>query len=129
MITFVFNPTDTNDYTSVTDSFPWVVSPALLSASAAKAAMMAGQAPPAFTGTLLGVVNGDNITASYNCSDPDLSNSVPGTYAIVPTLNDPNGRLPNYTVNINDGTLTVSAGAIQEINLAQWTFETSQPAA
>src|SRR5208282_1920258 len=58
------------------------------------------------------------------------SNSLPvGAYPIVPALNDPNGRLPNYTVSLNDGTLTVASGAILETNLAQWTFETSQPGA
>jgi hypothetical protein len=61
---------------------------------------------PAFTGTLSGVVAGDGITATYTTMANALS--APGTYAIVPVLNDPNNRLSNYAVTSTNGTLTVT---------------------
>jgi hypothetical protein len=65
-----------------------------------------GQSSPAFTGTVSGVVNGDNITASYTSSA--TSASLAGTYSIVPSLNDPQNKLGNYSVTLTDGTLTIT---------------------
>lgn len=61
---------------------------------------------PTFTGLLQGVVAGDGITASYGTAA--TASSGIGTYDIVPTLNDPNGKLSNYKVTTNNGTLTVT---------------------
>src|SRR5206468_936025 len=69
-----------------------------------------GATNPTLTGTLTGVQNGDGITANYS-STADPTSSV-GTYAIVPTLNDPNSRLTNYSVIISNGTLTVTPAAL-----------------
>jgi hypothetical protein len=65
-----------------------------------------GDPNPAFTGTLTGIKNGDNITATYaSAADPT---SPVGTYPIVPSLADPTSKLANYTVTSTNGTLTVS---------------------
>jgi hypothetical protein len=69
-----------------------------------------GNANPALTGTLSGVQNGDNITASY-ATIADAASNV-GTYAITASLNDPDGRLVNYTVSNTPGALTVTAAAL-----------------
>ena len=50
-----------------------------------------GAANPAFSGTITGVRTGDNITATY--ATTAVANSPVGTYPIVPTLVDPNGKL------------------------------------
>jgi MBG domain-containing protein len=71
-----------------------------------------GQCPtnPTFTGTITGLQNGDNITATYS------TNAVPsssiGSYAITPTLVDPGGKLGNYAVTVNNGTLTVGTAPL-----------------
>lgn len=65
-----------------------------------------GAANPPLTGMLSGVVNGDNITASYGTTAS--SGSPVGTYAIVPTLADPDGKLANYAVTSANRTLTVT---------------------
>jgi hypothetical protein len=65
-----------------------------------------GDPNPLFAGTITGIRNGDNITATY-ASAADPSSPV-GTYSIVPTLADPTARLGNYSVTINNGVLTVS---------------------
>ena len=65
-----------------------------------------GQANPQLTGTVLGLQNGDNITAVFSTAATPASPV--GSYAITATLNDPNGKLGNYTVTINQGTLTVT---------------------
>ena len=69
-----------------------------------------GAANPALTGSLVGVQNGDNITAVY--STAANTNSPVGTYAIIPTLVDPDSKLTNYTVTTNSATLTVNPAAL-----------------
>ena len=81
-----------------------------LSVTANNVTRFYGQPNPVFGGTLLGVVHGDNITATYSCSA--TTSSLPGTYPIVPSLNDPGHRLGNYTVTTNNGTLTVSPAVL-----------------
>jgi len=61
-----------------------------------------------FSGTITGLTNGDNITATYNCSAVPIS--PPGSYSIVPSLVDPNGRQGNYSITVSNGSLTVSPG-------------------
>ena len=67
-----------------------------------------GQTNPAFSGTITGLINGDNITEAYNCSATPTSK--PGSYPIVPVLVDPNGLLGNYSVTLTSGSLTVTPG-------------------
>jgi hypothetical protein len=64
-----------------------------------------GSTNPPLTGTVAGLQNGDNITAVY--STVATPSSPVAAYAIVPTLIDPNGELANYSVTLNNGTLTV----------------------
>ena len=61
------------------------------------------------TGTITGLKNGDNITAAVAGAD---ATSPVGTYPLVPSLVDPAGKLGNYTVTSNNGTLTVTPAAL-----------------
>jgi hypothetical protein len=65
-----------------------------------------GQTNPALSGTLVGVQNGDNITASFSTSAQ--TNSPVGTYNIVPSLSDPGQKLTNYSVTSSNGILTIN---------------------
>jgi putative NADPH-quinone reductase len=70
-----------------------------------------GAANPVFTGTIVGLTNGDYITESFSCSA--TSTSPAGPYAIIPILVDPNGRLVNYSpITTNDGVLTVTSAIV-----------------
>ncbi len=75
-----------------------------------------GAANPVFTGSLVNVVNGDNITAAFiSTATTNTPAGVygPGSpYAIVPQLTDPNGRLVNYAVISTTGTLTITKAAL-----------------
>ncbi len=64
-----------------------------------------GAPVPVLTGSLLGVVAGDAITATF--STPATAASPIGVYPIVPALVDPLGRLSNYTVTSVNGLLSV----------------------
>ena len=86
------------------------VSPAPLSVTANNATRAFGAPNPVFTGTIVGIKNGDNITATY--STPATATSPAGTYPIIPALVDPTGKLGNYTVTINNGTLTVTTAIL-----------------
>src|SRR5205823_9529727 len=77
-----------------------------LSVKADDVSRLYGDANPTFTGTLSGVKNSDNITASYS-SSATLASAV-GSYPIVPALADPTNKLGNYTVTSTNGTLTVN---------------------
>ncbi len=94
---------------TVTSSGTLTVTAAPLTVSAANASRIYGDANPAFTGTLLGLRNADNITATFTSAGPA---SAIGTYPIVPVLVDPSSKLGNYIVTSNNGTLTVSAAAL-----------------
>jgi molybdopterin/thiamine biosynthesis adenylyltransferase len=111
----LFTPTDTLDYSNVTQTVSLVVSPAPLTVTAANTNRAYGQANPTFGGTITGVTNGDNITATYSCSA--TSGSPVGMYLIVSSLADPNNRQTNYTVSLVDGTLTV----VQAVPAIIWT--------
>jgi autotransporter-associated beta strand protein len=87
-----------------------MVKPAPLTVTANDATRGYSEPNPAFTGTLVGVVNGDVITATNLCSA--TAASVPGHYPIVPTLLDPDNRLGNYAVTTNNGTLRVTCQTI-----------------
>jgi hypothetical protein len=77
----------------------------MLTVMAANKSRLFGMPNPTLTGTLAGVVSGDNITASY-ATTADAS-SPPGVYAITAALNDPSSQLSNYIVTNTPGTLTV----------------------
>src|SRR6185312_11840482 len=72
------------------------VSPAPLTVTADNATRAFGAPNPTFTGTIVGIKNGDNITATY--STTATATSPVGTYPIIPALVDPTNKLPNYTV-------------------------------
>ncbi|HWF03684.1 MAG TPA: MBG domain-containing protein [Candidatus Angelobacter sp.] len=65
-----------------------------------------GDPNPAFTSTITGLNSGDNITVTF--STVANTSSAAGSYQIIPTLVDPDGKLGNYVVVINNGTLTVT---------------------
>ncbi|WP_263408516.1 Ig-like domain repeat protein [Terriglobus tenax] len=90
-----------NAAVDVTRSF--TIGQRVLTVTAANATRAYGVANPTFTGTLTGVVTGDNITASY--ATTATTTSPIGTYSILPTLT---GDLSNYSVTSNNGTLTVT---------------------
>jgi 6-phosphogluconolactonase (cycloisomerase 2 family) len=83
------------------------VNPAPLSVAAANASMIYGDALPSFTGTITGIKNGENITASYSTTATSASNV--GTYSIVPAVSDNGtGVLSNYAVTLTNGNLTIN---------------------
>ena len=103
-------PGDVNDYnTPAASTVQVTVNAAALSVTANSYSISYGSAIPALTGTLTGVVNGDNITASY--STTAVTASAVGSYAVTATLLDPNSRLSNYTVTNTPGTLTITSAA------------------
>ncbi|MDB5911145.1 MAG: hypothetical protein JWP34_5262 [Massilia sp.] len=81
------------------------VTPAALSVTANNASKTYGDVNPAFSGTLIGVVAGDNITASYFTTATQFTGV--GTAPITATLSDPGSRLSNYTITNTPGTLTI----------------------
>jgi hypothetical protein len=83
----------------------FTIGKATLTATANNATMAYGGALPNLTGTLVGVVPGDGITASFTTA---VTSSTPvGSYAITPVLADPESKLGNYNAVLNGGTLAV----------------------
>jgi hypothetical protein len=106
MLSVVFTPTDSAGYSNATDAVNLIVSPARLTVTASNETRVYGQANPVFEGMVIGVTNGDDITATFGCSATIASSA--GTYPIVPTLVDPDDRRANYSVSLVNGTLLVS---------------------
>jgi hypothetical protein len=115
LLSAVFTPNDTVNYNSATLYVSLTVSNAPLTVTAGNATRSYGQANPVFTGTITGLQGLDNITANYSCAA--VPASPPGGYPIVPSLADPFGRLVNYSVTVNNGTLTVNPAAPPVISL------------
>jgi hypothetical protein len=86
------------------------VTKAALTVAANALSKVYGAANPALTGTITGLVNGDNITATY--ATTATTSSGVGTYAITPTVHDPNGKLSNYTLAATPALLTVTPAAL-----------------
>jgi hypothetical protein len=105
-LSVIFTPTNTFDYNMVTSTVTQVVAPAPLTVAAANASRAFGQTNPIFQGTITGLQNSDNITATYSCAA--TSSSPVGTYPIVPSLTDPANLETNYNVTLANGMLTIS---------------------
>ena len=94
------------NYTVTLNSGTLTVNPAPLTVTPANASRSYGSANPALTGVIVGIKNGDPITASYGTTATQSSNV--GTYDITATLSDPGNKLGNYTVTLNKGTMTIN---------------------
>jgi hypothetical protein len=108
-LSVAFTPNDALDYNAATASVSLAVLKAPLTVAAASATRPYGTPNPVFTGTIVGLINGDSIIATYTCAATQTSPA--GSYPIVPALVDPNNRQVNYTVTLLDGTLTVIPAA------------------
>ena len=98
-----------------------------LTVTANDASRAYGATDPAFSGTITGIQNGDNITATY--ATTATASSPVGTYPITPTLVDPSGKLSNYTVSTTNGTLTVNAATLTvTANAALRSYGVANPA-
>jgi len=95
-----------SNYVVIINNGTLTVTPAPLSVVADDATRAVGQPNPAFTGTISGVKNGEDITATND--SPATVGSEAGTYPIVPTLKDASGQIGNYVVSISKGTLTIT---------------------
>ncbi len=95
------------NYTLITNGGTLVVSAAGLTLIVDSTNRVYGASNPLFSGALTGLRNNDNITATFTSTA--TTNSPVGSYPIVASLNDPGGRLSNYAVTTNSGTLIVTA--------------------
>lgn len=103
---FSLTVTADNDVGQDSRNIALLINKATLNVTVDDAGRSYGEDNPPFSGTLSGLVNGDNITASYTTTA--VINSPIGTYPIVPQFNDPGGRLANYDIITTSGTLTVT---------------------
>ncbi len=94
------------NYTITNAGASFTINAAPLSVTPADANRLYGSANPGFTATIVGIKNGDPITASYGTTATQSSNV--GSYDITATLSDPANKLSNYTVTLNKGTLTIN---------------------
>jgi VCBS repeat-containing protein len=88
------------------------VAPAPLTVTADNKSRVYGQANPPLTGTVDGARNGDILTGVY--ATTATTTSAAGEYRITASLSDPNGKLPNYAVSYNHGTLSIAPAAADD---------------
>ena len=65
-----------------------------------------GTENPLLTGTISGLVEGDNILASYSTTATKMSDA--GVYTVYVNLSDPDGKLENYNVSVLFGALRIA---------------------
>lgn len=94
------------NYNVTSHTAAFTISKADLTVTVQDATRAYGAANPSFAGSLLGVVSGDEITASYSTTATVTSDA--GTHPITAELNDPGNKLENYSVTNTPGTLTIS---------------------
>jgi uncharacterized repeat protein (TIGR01451 family) len=95
-----------DNYNLIVTNGTLTITPAPLSVTADNASRVYGDPNPLFTGTIAGIKNGDNITATYTSIATPASPV--GTYPIVANLIDLAHKLGNYTVTKTDGVLTIT---------------------
>ncbi|MEY4385507.1 MAG: hypothetical protein RLY20_790 [Verrucomicrobiota bacterium] len=94
------------NYTLVTNNGTLTVTNAILTITENSASRIYGATNPPLTGSVVGLLAGDNITATFGSAA--TSNSPVGNYPITFTLSDPGSRLSNYQVFTNNGTLAIT---------------------
>lgn len=94
------------NYNVIINNGTLTVTPAPLSIVADDITRAVGQPNPTFTGTITGLKNGDDITATHD--SPATANSEAGMYPIIPTLKDASGNISNYVVSVSNGKLTIT---------------------
>jgi uncharacterized membrane protein len=88
------------------------ITAAPLTVKADNKSMVYGGPLPALTGTLSGVVTGDGITAIFTTTATVASGVTASGYPITPVLDDPSGRLSNYTISATNGVLNVTTAPL-----------------
>jgi uncharacterized repeat protein (TIGR03803 family) len=94
-----------DNYGFVLEAGQLTITPAAATVTAFSTNRVYGARNPVFAAVISGLVNGDDITAT--ASSPTDTNTAPGAYPLAVELADPNGRLSNYIVTTNLGTLTI----------------------
>ncbi|MDB6028436.1 MAG: dystroglycan-type cadherin-like domain repeat protein, partial [Verrucomicrobiales bacterium] len=105
-----FTPADTNNYTGANANVLINVNLANMTVSVSNASRPFGLNNPPFSGLTTGLRTGDSITVTY--ASAATSSSPVGTYPILPILSDVSGRLANYVVTTNAGTLTITKALV-----------------
>ncbi len=98
-----------NDHTGSSGSITYAIVRAPLTATANSVSMVLDASLPQRTGSLVGVLGADGITATYTTT---ATGTIIGTFPITPVMSDPNNRLPNYNLTLKNGTLTVQYVAV-----------------
>lgn len=107
VLTATFTPANTVNYTTASKTVTFTVTNGTLVVTANNATRVYGTANPQFTGTVQGAVHGDTFVETF--ATTAQQNTDAGTYAIVPSVAGPD--LADYTVIVNDGTLTITKAA------------------
>ncbi len=104
-LSVTFTPTDTVNFSSAAASVALEIQPAALTVTIANQTRFKDETNPTLTGIITGIAAGDDIRAVYTTSATPLS--PPGTYPITAQWADPQNRLSNYHVTIQEGTLLI----------------------
>lgn len=110
--TYTISPSGltSNNYDITFQNGTLTVDKAVLTVTADDKSRQYGAANPVLTGTITGIQNSEDITASYSTSATQISDA--GDYPIVPLLSG--ATISNYEITSQNGTLTITK-ALQTI--------------
>ena len=109
-LSVTFTPSDTSDYSAVTQTVSLQVNKATLTVTASSTTVTYGSAVPAITPSYSGFLNGDTVTAlttAPTCSTTYTPTSAAGTS---PATNCSGGVSSNYSFSYVSGTVTITKG-------------------
>jgi hypothetical protein len=114
-----------SNYTVTSNTADFTIDPKAASVSPAAASKTYGAADPALTGTLLGFLPADNVTATYSREAGETV--LDGPYTISAQLS-PAGVLSNYTITSNTANFTINPKAASVTpNAASKTYGAADP--
>ena len=100
-----------SNYTVTNGEGALTVTPASINVSVTNQTRVYGAANATLTGIVNGLVASDDITVTYSTDATTSSDVKTGGYPITATLNDPAGRLGNYSVSNTPGVLNITKAA------------------
>ena len=123
-LSVTFTPNDTVDYTTATATTTIDVTQATLTITVNSTSRAYGAPNPTFTGTVIGLQNGDTVTTTYSTTATVTSDV--GPWPITAAISG--AKAANYTASVTAGTLTITKAPLTiVVNSATRVYDTANP--
>ena len=112
-----------NNYTITNNGAVFSITPAPLAVVAANKTIIQGGVVQPLLGTIVGLKNGDNITATFVSNTDGLT---PGSFAITPVLTDPNSATEQLRRVRDQRRLDRNTRTPRQLSSSRWTHPSTR---